>query len=125
MELKRIAYPNFSRGESFVDYVIFDGTMCVFTAVDRLGTSTINAAERIVKLIQEREGMSSLVFYDLQTERGYVGYKPGQYEFSKLTVVIEGSNIIVDRWEMRPLPGHVLAAFAEHIGPNPRIKRDF
>jgi hypothetical protein len=119
--VKRIAYPNFGRGESFVDYEIFDGCICVFSGVTNGATSTVSVAERIVKIIANAEA-KPLKFYDLQTQKGHDHYKPGECSFH-LLVITNQANPEVIRWIPERLPPKVFEAFRDHIGPNPRVNR--
>ena len=115
--MKRLGYLNLGRGESFVEYIIFKEIFCVFTGVTNNGTSTVNGAERIIKVITETEGRQ-FSFYDLQTQKGYSYYKPGEYSFDHL-IVKDGE---VARWMPDVPPAEVLNAFKDHIGPNPRVR---
>lgn len=118
--MKRIAYPNFGKGRSYVDYQIFDGQRCIFSGVTDGGTSTINAAERIIKAIAEAEKVP-LEFYDLQTQKGYSYYRPGEYSLD-LLILKDGRLDSVIAWRPENLPPEVLKAFKNHIGRNPRLR---
>jgi len=125
--VKRIAYSNFgrgfgrSRGNSFVDYEIFDGNTCVFSGITRDGTSTVNAVESIIGAILKKE-VRILEFYDLQTQKGYDYFEPGEYEFNRLVTRGDPSEPEVVEWVEEDLPQKVREAFKDNIGPNPRAR---
>lgn len=118
--MKRADYKNFNGTPNSVDYIIIDDGICVFSGLSSKGTSTVNAAERIVKAINEIE-KKPLVFYDLQTQKGYDYYSPGEYSFSLLNIE-DQDNPKVLSWRRRPINRQILEEFKEHIGPNPRLK---
>lgn len=125
MELKRLAYTNLHNGgKNFVDYVIINGSQCIFSGASDSGTSTINAAESIVALICREEKRNDLTFFDLQTYLGYSHYQKGEYDFNQLTVPIPFN--MAKRWDYKmdwrplPCPQEVLDIFRESIGGEPR-----
>ncbi|MDO8482348.1 MAG: hypothetical protein Q7S86_00835 [bacterium] len=120
--MKTVSYPNFGKGEGRVDYKLFEGFRCVFSGVTSDGTSTINAAERIVKAIAEVE-KATLMFYDLQTQKGYDFYRPGEYSFSRLIVDGAQTNPENITWRPEKLPENVLKVFGDYIGPNPHLQQ--
>jgi hypothetical protein len=66
--LKTAFYRNFHVGTSRVAYTV-DGDKVYFSGISSRGTSTINAASRIVEVIAAQEGRPwrELEFYDIQT----------------------------------------------------------
>lgn len=126
-ELKMVGYPNFHVGSSRVAYIV-DGDRVYFTGLDKHGTSTINAAETIVKAIASEEERSwvGLEFFDLQTHTGYTSRNPGQYEIDRLRVKARCDELVIDGWERvlsdtgslgnpAEIPEYILDAFREHI----------
>lgn len=145
LKLKELEYPNFWVGTSRLVYAVFDGARCVFSGLTRGGTSTstINAAERIIELIAQREEINPYGhrWFDLQTNKGYGGGHDcphlGEFEFDELvftpnkhrgltetvgedgqpvTILGTPEAIHVTDWHMVPCPPEVIAAFAVHIG---------
>jgi hypothetical protein len=90
-EKKKVAYEILSKnGEK----------ICVFTAVDKRGSSTINAAGPIIKVISDQEGITadSLRFFDLQTHMGYDNRKPRQIDFYEVEFTVGKEEISIIRW---------------------------
>ncbi|MBI4132403.1 MAG: hypothetical protein HY474_02110 [Candidatus Sungbacteria bacterium] len=143
--------PQFNR----VVYVIL-GKCCYFSGIERCGlgryaTSTINAAESIIKAISGQEGVliSALRWFDLQTHRGYKR-RPGTYELDELLigprgnlepteggvteVEIAGERAIIltaphegfavtDWRRVKSAPAEVLRIFQKYIGvPRPILR---
>lgn len=135
-----LKFPEFNR----VVYVII-GDCCYFSGIERrLRTSTVNAAESIVKAISEQEevAIERLRWFDLQTRRGYQWYAPGKYELQELLIGPSGDltpqeggiaeveiagetaivvtpdeeDFVVTGWRDAPCPPEVLELFREYIG---------
>lgn len=91
--LSLVKYRGFSNTFGEVYYVIIDRDV-YFSGVTPANkvTSTINAAESIIKILAEEAGCPArfLTFYDIQTWRGYPGlYQGGSFEISRLVVEYE------------------------------------
>ena len=119
--MRQATYKNLNNTPNSVDYIIFYNCVCVFSGTKNDGTSTVNAAERVVKAISDIE-KKPLKFYDLQTQKGYGYYSPGEYSFSLLNIK-DQDNPKVLSWRPQQISLQILEAFKEHIGPNPRLKR--
>jgi hypothetical protein len=153
--LKQAKYPCFGYPfEGFpqynkVVYAIF-GKRCYFCGIEREArTSTINAAEHIIKSIAtlEKVPVTTFRYFDLQTHAGYK--KPsGVYELDELIfemwpgteeegvieeIEIEGEKgvfitqdkegLVVNLWKTSLCPVDVLELFWEYIGePNQDMK---
>jgi len=88
-----------------------EGDRCIFSGVTR-DTSTINAAESVVKAICAKEHVSPerITFFDLQTSRGYP--KPeSEFHFDRLVLKIEGGEVFCLDWVSTPCPNDVRSAF--------------
>lgn len=102
--LKRLKYQGFLPPitESEVAYMI-QGNMVIFSATHNVvsgKTSTINAAEEIVGLICEAEGITdwkSYKFYDLQTAIGYPHHQQGYFSIDELVFTL-AEHIAVGGW---------------------------
>jgi len=119
--MKQATYKNFNNTPNSVDYTIFEDYICVFSGTKNDGTSTVNAAERIVEAINGIE-KKPLAFYDLQTQKGYDYYSPGEYSFNLLSIKDEDNPEVLS-WRPHQINPQILEVFKDHIGPNPRLKR--
>jgi len=125
-----------------VVYAIIDGC-CYFSGIEReRRTSTINAAESIIKAISEQEGVAieRLRWFDLQTHLGYrkghgeyeldevlIGFNPdGPEEASATEIEVEGESAVIFSeavedftvtWQRTDCPPEVLVLFKDHVGP--------
>ncbi len=98
--LETVEYPaTASTGK--VAYLI-DGQNIYFSSVRRNATSTVNAAEVIVRVLAELAGQSwrTLIFYDIQTHNGYDGWRRGSYEVNRLIIQPRpGGKFTIEDWE--------------------------
>ncbi|OGY15645.1 MAG: hypothetical protein A2784_04505 [Candidatus Chisholmbacteria bacterium RIFCSPHIGHO2_01_FULL_48_12] len=94
--LKKVEYKGFRGHNGEVAYQR-RGNKVLFSAITEAGetTSTVNAAEAVVKAICEAEGVDwrgedfgSLEFYDLMTKVGYPCRKLEDWEINRLGVVV-------------------------------------
>lgn len=138
--LKELSYPNFAEGETRL-YYAFLGNRCVFTAIandDHTSTSSINAVERIIHHIAQKEEIDprKFDFFDLQThrmypERGGAGCAPGEFMFDQILLPNDPRNSCDPPWRRTvwhrvDCPPEVVEAFAEHIGPTPfQMEHDY
>jgi len=107
---------------------IFVGNACYFTGVEReMRTSTINAAESIIRSICQLEQVQpfDIHWYDLQTSLGYGGagsrWHPGTFVLSELMVELDPrKELYVRSWPDIEITPTILAHFHEQIGENPR-----
>jgi len=77
------------------------GRPLIFSGVSSsYAPSTINDAEDIISKImaQEKIGLADRDFYDLQTWKGYRGFKEGQYVFNRLNFKIRRGKICDITW---------------------------
>ena len=126
MELKEVKYPCWGYG--FEDFPRFNkavyvikGNSCYFSGIEKKkSTSTINAAEEIVKAIVTQENVSVhvLCYFDIQTYKGYHKF-PGEYEVDELIISPEGGKgFHVSSWDPTVLPDNICDLFQEYIGVN-------
>jgi hypothetical protein len=121
IEKKMVVYVNSGRGESAVVYMFQDGAV-YFSALNSDGTSSINAAEKIIRLIAVRQEMSShhaVKFYDVQTHRGYLHMAAGEFLITRIQCR-KGTDISVEKWhEISPdsdeIPRDILKEFESYI----------
>jgi hypothetical protein len=119
--LKRVRYTNGiapgCTGEGVVSYVV-RGSECTFSGITPEFTSTINAAEYIIRAIAaaERFDPRVMTFFDLITQRGYPSMKGGEYEYKRLKVDYNGQSrgrgIWVDQWTDVECPPGILQLFS-------------
>lgn len=102
-----------------VAYIIIDGS-CYYSGIDSImDRSTVNSVEDIIESIstQEKVLYTELRWFDLQTCRGYISKKPGQYELDELILSDQGSDF--DKVKFIPImeaTREVLEYFKEYIG---------
>jgi hypothetical protein len=126
--LKRAEYPNFGKGMGQVAYVRIgaSGNQIIFSGVTDKTTSTVNAAERIIQsisLAEQIEDPKRIVWCDLQTQRGYSYFRPGEYEFNHLVLHGNAPDIEVVQWIRAEPSQYILDLFTAEIGPNPRTRQ--
>ena len=130
--IKTAVYRNFGSGTSRVAYVI-DGDKVYFCGLNPRGSSTINAASRVIEAIAAKERLPwpGLEFYDIQTRRGYQGKPPGWFEIDRIHFrPSHDDDLGIDRpvvecWEpvgghphfrkLRGVPEHIMAMFRRFI----------
>jgi len=80
--------------------------------------STINGAEQVIIAIAlaERIDPRDFEFFDLQTQRGYASFRPGDYEFSQLSPTWQGAVPIGMQWQGGYCSKRVLDDFRRYIG---------
>jgi hypothetical protein len=117
VEKKTIEVDVGSKYPKKIAYVIFDGGICVFTAVDASGPSTINCAEDVVRAIarKERKSVEELRFFDLQTHTGYNYKEPGYVLYDELKLSFKGRSLVVDGWKSWECPQEIREVFKEYI----------
>jgi hypothetical protein len=101
-----------------VIYLIKDRQCYISGIESEKRTATINAAEDIVMAIAKKEKFDFLNyrFYDLQTQKGYDYFLPGQFQFDELRLVKDIHGLRVDAWIKSELPKEIFAIFRVHIG---------
>ncbi len=98
-----------------------DGRKIVFSGI-RTGvrTSTINAAEDIIRAICRQESIShkQYLFFDLLTHTGYESreLKPGCYKIAQLRITCNSGNVSVEQWMWGRCSPAVENAFDRFIG---------
>jgi len=79
-----------------------DGKNVYFSGITlpHVATSTINAAERIIALIceAERTEPSRVIFFDIQTNRGYSAKEPSSFAIDRLRLVYSDGSYSVAQW---------------------------
>lgn len=104
-----VDYPGFVQSSGGrVRYVVYVNKV-YFSALTsaRESTSTINAAERIIRSICTAEGLewSNYMFFDIQTSVGYPWHDQGYFKAEKLDVTaIGGGDFAVEGWHQ--VAGH-------------------
>lgn len=87
--LKEAVYNGFHKSLPATKFVyLIYGPSVYFSGLGKDNTSTINAAEEIVRIICTLEDIDWKVytFFDVQTFRGYPGKRPGKYSIDKLMI---------------------------------------
>lgn len=111
-------YPAVGPEFGVVKYAI-KGRECYFSGVPKAlyeVTSTINAANDIVKAIagQEDVAITDLRFFDLQTHLAY-DRPEGEFEFDELIISFANGQMSIG-WQSRECPPDVLEIFRAQIG---------
>lgn len=119
MKLKETMYRVFHGDpDENVVYLIL-GNEVYFTGIldNPRATSTINAAENVVKAIRTAEPQldQGTIYYDIQTHRGGYGKKPGEYEVDRLVLHWHENQFSVEEWIPDQLPQEVLECFRHLI----------
>lgn len=98
-----------------IEYMVH-GKAVYFSAVTQAKTSTVRAAERIVRAICEQETIShsGYVFYDVQTHLGWPDIPEGKFRIKKLDIDPDMYNV-TDWHEVTMLPPEAFG-FAPLIG---------
>ena len=118
--LKQATYQGFEKSRGPIRFVyLVAGNNVYYSGVD-LGTSTINAAERIITAISDAEGINweDYTFHDIQTRRTYdTGHEfdPNYYCVDRLTIDNLDGRPYVSGWQTIALS----EAHARRSGINP------
>lgn len=129
--------PKFKQyGVDHIDYNKFayftDGCICVFCGIenDLVATSTINAAEEIIRTIanEENKRIGYFRYFDLQTYSGGYSHLPGKYQLDELEIRSRNGDRDVEAVAWNPVkrfPLEILEQFRKYIGQELHLEDRF